>query len=119
MEAAQANATIGRAKVNKATGGKVDKDGHPGNGGNGLRYGMAGLKSGGNGLRYVMAGFEAAMAVPGSMASCFAERARASQATTEEVATEHAAVCRSIVVGSTSLTAQWAQQACRLNGLPA
>jgi hypothetical protein len=35
--------------------------------------------------------------MPGSMASCFAECARASQATTEEVATEHAGVCRSIV----------------------
>jgi hypothetical protein len=31
------------------------------------------------------------------MASCFAEQAWASQATAEEVATEHAAVCHSIV----------------------
>ena len=82
-EAAQADATIGRAEVAKATGSEVDKDGHAGNGGNGLRYSMAGL--------------EATMAMPGSTASCFAERARASQATAEEVATEHAAVCRLIV----------------------
>ncbi len=83
MEAAQADATVGRAKVNKAMGSGVDEDGHAGNGGNGLRYGMAGLK--------------AAMAVPGSTASCFAEHVWASKATVEEVATEHAAVCRLIV----------------------
>ncbi len=83
VEAAQANAIVGRAEVDKATGGKVDEDGHAGNGGNGLRYSMAGL--------------EATMVVPGSTASCFAERAQASQATAEEVATEHAAVCRLIV----------------------
>ncbi len=64
VEAAQANATIGRAKVDKATSGEVNEDGHAGNSGNGLRYGMAGLK--------------AAMAMPGSTASCFAERAQAS-----------------------------------------
>jgi hypothetical protein len=78
VEAAQANATVGKAKVDKATGSKVGEDGHAGNGGNRLCYGMAGLK--------------AAMAMPGSMASHFGEHARASQATAEEVATEHAAV---------------------------
>jgi hypothetical protein len=83
VEAAQANATVGRAEVHKTTGGEVNEDSHAGNGGNGLCYGMAGLK--------------AAMAMPGSTASCFAERARTSQATMEEVTTEHAAVCHSIV----------------------
>jgi hypothetical protein len=91
VEAAQADATIGRAKVDKATGGEVDEEGHAGNGGNRLRYGMAGLKAGGNGLGYGMAGLKAAMAMPGSTASCVAEHARASQATAEEVATEHMA----------------------------
>jgi len=51
VEVAQADATAGRAEVNKATGGKVDEDGHAGKGGHGLRHGMAGLK--------------AAMAMPG------------------------------------------------------
>ncbi len=83
VEAAQANATVRRAEVNKAMGGKVDEDGQAGKGGHRLHHGMAGL--------------EAAMAMPGSTASCFAEHARASQATTEEVATEHAVVCHSIV----------------------
>jgi hypothetical protein len=80
VEAAQANATIRRAEVDKATGSKVNEDGHAGKGGHGLRHGMAGL--------------EAAMAVPGSTASHFAERAWAGQVTAEEVATE---VCHSIV----------------------
>jgi hypothetical protein len=97
VEAAQANATVGRAEVNKATGGEVDKDGLAGNGGNGLRYGRDGLKAGGNGLRHGMAGLEAAMAVSGSTASRFAERAWAHQATAEDVATEHAAICRLIL----------------------
>ncbi len=83
VEDAQADATIGRAEVDEATGGKVDEDGLSGNGGNGLRYGLAGL--------------EAAMAVSGSTASCFAELAQARQATAEEVATEHKAICRAIV----------------------
>ncbi len=65
VEAAQANATVGRAEVDKATGGEVGKDGLSGNGGNILRYGSYGLKVGGNGLRYGMAGLEAAMAMSG------------------------------------------------------
>jgi hypothetical protein len=83
VEDAQADATVGRAEVDEATGGKVDKDGLSGNGSNGLRYGMAGL--------------EAAMAVSGSTASHFAELARARQATAEEVSTEHKAICHAIV----------------------
>jgi hypothetical protein len=97
VEDAQADATIGRAKVDEATGGKVDEDGLSGNGGNVLRYGRDGLEAGGNGLRYGMAGLKAAMAVAGSTASCFAELARARQATMKEVATEHKAICRTIV----------------------
>ncbi len=58
---------------------------------------MYGLEVGGNGLHYGMAGLKAAMAVSGSTASCFAEHARARQATAEEVATEHEAICRAIV----------------------
>jgi hypothetical protein len=85
VEDAQTNATVGRAEVNKATGGKVNKDGLSGNGGNVLCYGRDGLKAVGNGLRYVMAGLKAAMAVSGSTASCFAELARARQATAKEV----------------------------------
>ncbi len=61
--AAQANATNVRAEVDKATGGKVDKDGLPMSGGNVLRYGRNGLKVGGNGLHHGMAGLEAAMAL--------------------------------------------------------
>jgi hypothetical protein len=83
VEAAQANATVGRAEVDEATGGKVNKDGLSGNGGNGLHYGMAGL--------------EATMAMSGSAASCFALLARARLATAEEVATEHEAICHAIV----------------------
>jgi hypothetical protein len=83
VEDAQANATVGRAEVDEATGGEVDKDGLSGNGSNELCYSMAGLK--------------AAMAVSESMASCFVELARARQATSEEVATEHKAICCIIV----------------------
>ncbi len=97
VEDAQANATVKRAEVDEATSGEVDEDGLSGNGGNGLRYGRDGLEASGNGLRYGMAGLEAAIAVSGSMASCFAELARAHQATTEEVATEHKAICCAIV----------------------
>jgi hypothetical protein len=97
VEAAQDDATVGRAKVDEAPSGDVDEDGFSGNGGNVLRYGRDGLKAGGNGLHYDMAGLEAAMAVSGSMASCFAELARARQATAEEVATEHKAICHVIV----------------------
>jgi hypothetical protein len=97
VEDAQANATIGRAEVDEATGGKVNEDGLSGNGGNGLRYGRDGLEASSNGLRYGMAGLEAAMAVSGSMASCFAELARARQATAEEVTTEHKTICCAIV----------------------
>jgi hypothetical protein len=97
VEAAQANATVGRAEVNKAMGGKVNEDGLSGNGCNVLRYGRDGFIAGGNGLRYGMAGLEAAMAMSGSMASCFAEHARACLATVEEVATEHEAICRAIM----------------------
>ncbi len=97
VEDAQADATIGRAEVNEATGGEVDEDGLSGNGGNGLRYGRDGLEASGNGLRYGMAGLEAAMAVSGSMASHFAELAQACQATRDEVATEHEAIFRAII----------------------
>jgi hypothetical protein len=65
VEAAQANATVGRAEVNKATCGKVDKHGLSGNGGNILHYGRDGLEAGNNGLCYGMAGFKAAMAMSG------------------------------------------------------
>jgi hypothetical protein len=44
-----------------------------------------------------MAGLKAAMTVSGSMASCFAELAWAHQATMEEVATEHEAICHAIL----------------------
>jgi hypothetical protein len=83
VEDAQANATIGRAEVDEAMGRKVGKDGLSGNGSNGLCYGMAGL--------------EAAMAVSRYTAFHFAELARARQATGEEVATVHKAICRTIV----------------------
>ncbi len=43
-----------------------------------------------------MAGLNAAMDMSGSTASCFAKFARARQATAEEVATEHEAICRAI-----------------------
>ncbi len=43
VEDAQADVTIGRAEVDKATGGMVNKDGLSGNGGNVLRYGRDGL----------------------------------------------------------------------------
>ncbi len=65
MEAAQADATVGRAKVDEATGGKVNEDGLSGNGSNILRYSRDGLKVGGNRLRYGMAWLEAAMAMSG------------------------------------------------------
>jgi hypothetical protein len=97
VEDAQANATVGRAEVDEAMGGEVDKDGLSGNGGNKLRYGRDGLEAGSNGLRYGMAGLEAAMAVSRSTASCFAELALARQAIAEEVATEHEAICCAIV----------------------
>jgi hypothetical protein len=97
VKAAQANATIGRAEVDEATDGKVEEDGLSGNGGNVLRYGRDGLEACSNRLRYSMAGLEAAMAVSGSTASCFAELAWACQATVEEVATEHKAICHAIV----------------------
>jgi hypothetical protein len=48
VEAAQADATVGRAEVDEARGGKVDKDGLSGNGSNVLRYGRDGLEAGGN-----------------------------------------------------------------------
>jgi hypothetical protein len=73
----------GGHEINKATAGEVEEDDEAGKGGHGLRHGMAGL--------------EAAMAVPGSTATRFAEQARANRATAEEVATKHEAVCRSIV----------------------
>ena len=49
------------------------------------------------GLRHGMARLEAAMSVPTSTAGRFAERARASRATFDEAAAEHARVCRAIV----------------------
>jgi hypothetical protein len=97
VEAAQADVTVVRAEVDEATGGKVDEDGLSGNGGNVLCYGRDGLEAGGNRLHYGMAGLEAAMAMSGSTASCFTEHARARQATAEEVATEHKAICCAIV----------------------
>ncbi len=77
----EAEATIGRTLAKKATDGGIGEDDDAGKGGHGLRHGMAGL--------------EAAMAVPGSTAARFAERTRANQATAEETATKHKAVCRS------------------------
>ena len=56
-----------------------------------------GAQPDGHGLRHGMARLEAAMAVAGSTAARFAERARASRATAEEAATEHEGVCREIV----------------------
>ncbi len=97
VEAAQANAIFRRAKVDEATGSNVNEDGLSGNGGNVLCYGRDGLEASGNRLRYGMAGLEAAMAMSGSTASCFTELARARQATAEEVATEHKAICRAIM----------------------
>jgi hypothetical protein len=44
-----------------------------------------------------MAELKATMAMLGSTAACFAEQARASRATMEEVATKHKAVCRAIM----------------------
>ncbi len=82
-EAAQANATNGMVKVDEATDVKIGEDASAGEGGHGLCHGMAELK--------------AAMAMPGSTAAHFAEQARASQATVEEVATKHEVVCRAIV----------------------
>ncbi len=79
----EAEATIGRTAAEEATDGEIGKDDNAGKGGHGLRHGMA--------------GFEAAMAVPGSTAARFAECAQANRATAEETATEHEAVCRSIV----------------------
>jgi hypothetical protein len=73
----------GGHEINEATAGKVEEEDEAGKGRHGLRHGMAGL--------------EAAMAVPGSTATRFAEQAWANRATVEEVATEHEAVCRSIV----------------------
>jgi hypothetical protein len=97
VEDAQANATVRRAKVDKAMGGEVNEDGLSGNGGNVLHYCWDGLEASGNGLHYGMAGLKAAMAVSGSTASRFAELVRARQATAKEVATEHEAICRAIV----------------------
>jgi hypothetical protein len=79
----EAKATIGRTAAEEATDGEIGEDNNAGKGGHGLHHGMAGL--------------EAAMAVPGSTAARFAECARANQATSEETATEHEAVCRSTV----------------------
>jgi hypothetical protein len=55
----EAKATIGRTAAKEATDGKIGKDNDAGKGGHGLCHGMAGL--------------EAAMAVPGSTATRFAE----------------------------------------------
>ena len=77
------DATTGKAKADKATNVGVEKEGDVDKGMHGLRHGMAAL--------------EAAMAMPGSTAACFAEQARASRATEEEAATKHAAICRAIV----------------------
>jgi hypothetical protein len=59
-EAAQANATNGKAKVNEATDVKIREDGSAGEGRDGLCH-------------HSMAELEAAMAVPGSTATHFAE----------------------------------------------
>jgi hypothetical protein len=79
----EAKATIGRTAAKEAMDGKIGEDNDAGKGGHGLCHGMAGL--------------EATMAVPGSTAAWFAECAQANQATTEETATKHKAVCRLIV----------------------
>ncbi len=83
VETAQVDATTGKAKADKATNVKVKREGDVDEGVHGLRHGMAAL--------------EAAMAVPGSTAACFAEQAMASRATEEEAPTEHAAICQAIV----------------------
>ncbi len=83
----EATATIKITAANEATDDKNGKDGHSAKGGHGR----------GHGLRHGMAGLKAAMAVPRSTAVRLAEHAQANQATTEEMATKHKAVCRSIV----------------------
>jgi hypothetical protein len=79
----EAEATIGRTAAKESTKNEIGKDDDAGKGGHGLCHGMAGL--------------EAAMAVPRSTAARFAECAQANQATAEETATKHEAVCRLIV----------------------
>ncbi len=79
----EAKAIIVRTAAEEATDGKIGEDEDAGKGGHRLRHGMAGL--------------EAAIAVPGSTAARFAECAQANRAAAEETATEHKAVCRSIV----------------------
>ncbi len=59
VETTQVNATTGKAKADKATNVGVEKEGDVDKGMHGLRHGMAAL--------------EAAMAVPGSTAACFAD----------------------------------------------
>jgi hypothetical protein len=100
----EAGATIERTEVKKTTDNEINEDVQAGKGGHEINEATAGeveegeeAGKGGHGLRHGMARLEAAMALPGSTATCFAEQARANQATAEEVATEHEAVCRSIV----------------------
>jgi hypothetical protein len=100
----EAGATIKRTEVKKTTDDEINEDVQAGKGGHKINKAMAGkveegeeAGKGGHGLRHGMAGLEAAMAIPGSMATRFAEQARANRAITEEVATKHEAVCRSIV----------------------
>jgi hypothetical protein len=100
----EAGATIERTKVKKTTDDEINEDVQAGKGGHEINKATAGkveegeeAGKGGHGLRHGMAGLEAAIAVPGSTATCFAAQARANQATMEEVAIKHEAVCRSIV----------------------
>ncbi len=83
----EAEVTIKSTVANKATDGENCEDSYSAKGGHGR----------GHELRHGMAGLKAAMAVPRSTAVRLAEHAQANQATTEEMATEHEAVCGSIV----------------------
>jgi hypothetical protein len=100
----EAGATIERTKVKKTTDDKINEDVQAGKGGHEINKATAGevkedkeAGKGRHGLRHGMAGLEATMAVPGSTTTRFSEQAWANRATAEEVATEHEAVCRSIV----------------------
>jgi hypothetical protein len=100
----EAGATIERTEVQKTTDNEINEDGQAWKGGHEIDKAMAGkvekdneAEKGGHGLCHGMAGLEAAMAVPGSTAARFVERAQDNQATAEEVATEHEAVGCSIL----------------------
>jgi hypothetical protein len=100
----EAGATIKRTEVKKTTDGEINEDVRAGKGGHKINEATAGkveeddeARKEGHGLCHGMDGLEATMAIPRSMATRFVEQARANQATAEEVATQHEAVCRLIV----------------------